>query len=187
MDYTAGVTLYADQTVSVDPRFEKLQQDLHPRLVSLEERERISDLSREGYSVRQIAAALGRAPSTVSREIRRNSTPSGYHPYAAHRRAAARRPRPKPRKLVTCRRLRSYVEDKLAARWSPEQISRSLSVEFPTDQEMRVTHETIYQALYLQGRAQLRREPAATLRSGRQGGYLVGSRNSVNPGSAIPW
>ncbi|QIM17290.1 IS30 family transposase [Leucobacter insecticola] len=163
------MTTYADQTVMVDrPRYEKLQQDLHPRLVSLEERERIADLSRAGCSIRQIAQDLGRAPSTVSRELRRNRSQHGpYHPYAAHRKAAKRRPRPKSRKLVACGPLRAYVQEKLSEFWSPEQISRTLRVDYPTDLGMRVATETIYQTLYVQGRGQLRREIAAALRNGK--------------------
>lgn len=153
VNYVTGMTTYTDQTADANPlRMEHLAQPLHPRLVSLEERERIGDLHRAGHSIRQIAGALGRAPSTISRELRRNRSSTGHYPYAAHRKAAKRRPRPKPRKLVACGRLRGYVQEKLAARWSPEQISRSLEVEFPTDLEMRVTPETIYQTLYLQGR-----------------------------------
>jgi IS30 family transposase len=168
VDYTTGMTTYVAQSERAGwPRIENLQRDLHPRLLSLEERERISDLVRSGSSVRQIAKVLSRAPSTISREIRRNSASTGYHPYTAHRTAAKRRPRPKARKLVACQRLRDYVQDKLTARWSPEQISHSLMVEFPADLEMRVTHETIYQTLYLQGRGQLRRELTVALRTGR--------------------
>jgi IS30 family transposase len=88
----------------------------------------------------------------------RNSSPNlAYQPYAAQRAAASRRPRPKARKLVTLPRLRAYVERKLRVRLSPEQISNTLVKEFPHDQEMRVTHETIYQALYIKGRSGLRR------------------------------
>lgn len=168
VDYTTGMTTYTDQTaVAERPLFDRLQKSLHPRLLSLEERERIGDLVREGHSIRQIAQALDRAPSTVSREISRNSASSGYHPYAAHRKAATRRPRPKPRKLVKIERLRDYVQDRLTALWSPDQISRSLPVEFPADQEMRVTHETIYQALSSPRAGQFHRDLTLALRTGR--------------------
>ncbi|UAJ81792.1 IS30 family transposase (plasmid) [Leifsonia sp. ZF2019] len=146
-----------------------LEASIHPRFLSLPERELIRDLTKAGLSLRQIASRLGRSPSTISREVRRNQLPreGGYHPYAAHRSAAARRPRPKQRKLAANPRLHSYVQQKLTLRWSPEQISRTLIREFPSDMEMRVTHETIYQDLYLQGRGQLRRGPASVLRTGR--------------------
>lgn len=169
VDYTSGMTTYSDQTVLVDrPRFEKLQQNLHPRLISLEEREKIRDLTRDGHSLRNVARILGRAPSTISREIRRNLSREGtYHPYAAHRKAADRRPRPKLRKLVASAPLRAYVQEKLSEFWSPEQISRTLRMDYPSDPGMRVATETIYQTLYLQGRGQLRREVAAALRNGK--------------------
>ncbi|MDN3937856.1 IS30 family transposase [Arthrobacter sp. YD4] len=145
-----------------------LDKPLDARFLSLQERESIRDLSASGASLRTIATVLGRAPSTVSREITRNSSPGGgYQPYAAQRKAASRRPRPKERKLLTIPRLRARVEAKLALRLSPEQISNTLIKDFPHDQEMRVSHETIYQALYLQGRGGLRRELANALRTGR--------------------
>jgi transposase, IS30 family len=145
-----------------------LDKTLDGRFLSLQDRERIRDLRSSGASLRAIAAALGRSPSTVSREIARNSQPViGYQPYAAHRKAASRRPRPKERKLLVLPRLRDHVEAKLLLRLSPEQISKTLIRDFPDDQEMRVTHETIYQALYIQGRGGLRRELATALRTGR--------------------
>jgi IS30 family transposase len=134
----------------------------------LEDREKIQDMRAQGASMRAIAAALGRAPSTISRELRRNSEESGvYRPYAAHRSAAGRRPRPKDRKILTSPRLLAYIQDKLALRWSPEQICHALIEEFPDEAEMRVCTETVYQTLYLQARGGLRREIAAALRTGR--------------------
>ncbi|WP_223227743.1 IS30 family transposase [Leifsonia xyli] len=146
-----------------------LEAALHPRFLSLQERELIRDLTRAGLSLCRVAAKLGRSVSTISREIRRNQLPGegGYHPYVAHRKAASRRPRPKATRLVRNPQLRSYVQRKLTLRWSPEQISRSLIREFPGDAEMRVAHETIYQAFYVQGRGQLRRELTMVLRTGR--------------------
>ncbi|WP_448628742.1 IS30 family transposase [Geodermatophilus sp. URMC 64] len=142
--------------------------DLHPRYLSLLEREQIADLHRAGRSIRQIAAELGRAPSTISREIRRNRDPCGrYLPHAAHRAAAGRRPRPKTAKLVANRKLATWIRRKLKRRWSPQQIAARLRCEFPDRPEMRVCHETIYQALYLQARGGLRREVATALRTGR--------------------
>ncbi len=136
------------------------------------ERIRIADLNHEGKPLRAIAAELGRAPSTISREIRRNATvdPRGqrrYRPYAAQSRAQARRPRPKPSKIALNPELRTRVQSLLEDRWSPEQISRRLRRDFPDRPELHVCHETIYQALYVQGRGHLRRELAAALRSGR--------------------
>jgi transposase, IS30 family len=166
VDYNSGMRMNADPAAPVSVAL--LQKQLDPRFLSLEERERIRDLVRGGLSLRQVATQLGRSPSTISREITRNhSAGNVYHPFAAHRKAAARRPRPKRSKLSTHPRLRAYVEGKLALRWSPEQISRSLVQQFPTDREMRVTHEPIYQALYLQGRGELRRELTTALRTGR--------------------
>jgi IS30 family transposase len=170
IDYKSGVTTSLPSVPA---------EAIHARYLSLPERETIRDLTATGESLRSIAAALGRSPSTISREIARNTVPErGYLPYAAHRAAAARRPRPKPRKLETSPRLRAYVTKGLQIRWSPEQISHTLVKTYPDDQEMRVTHETIYQALYLQGRGGLRREVAATLRTGRA------RRKSQNTGDA---
>ncbi|MCA1218656.1 IS30 family transposase [Streptomyces sp. 8L] len=142
------------------------------RYLSERERIHIADRLREKASIRTIAAELGRSPSTVSREIRRNGalwrgTEWTYRPYVAESRAAARRPRPKPGKIDRCPRLRDYVQEHLERRWSPEQIAHQLRRDFPDDLEMRVTHETIYQALYVQGRGELRRELARSLRTGR--------------------
>lgn len=144
------------------------------RYLSQADRLHIADRLREKATVRAIAAELGRSPSTISREIHRNGIPLrgivsqwAYRPYAAQARAEARRPRPKPGKIGRNPRLRNYVQERLARRWSPEQIAGQLRRDFPDDLEMRVTHETIYQALYVQGRGELRRELALTLRTGR--------------------
>lgn len=129
----------------------------------------IADRLREKATVRAIAAELGRSPSTVSREIRRNRHPVNgqYRPHAAQARADARRPRPKPGKIGQNPALRDFVQDGLDRKWSPEQICESLRRTFPDRPEMHVVHETIYQALYVQGRGELRRELARALRSGR--------------------
>jgi len=138
------------------------------RYLSEDERIAIADRLREGASMRAIAAALGRSPSTISREVARNAQPGGrYRPHAAHARAAARRPRPKPRRLAACAELRRVVARWLGMKWSPGQIAAMLRRRFPGRPEMHVCHETIYQALYVQGRGELRREIAAALRSGR--------------------
>ena len=128
----------------------------------------IADRLRERVSVRSIARELGRAPSTVSRENRRNRQPGGgYRPHAAHKLAAVRRARAKTGKLVADPGLRAVVQDGLEQRWSPQQIARRLRREHPDRPEWHVTHETIYQALYLQARGGLRREVASWLRTGR--------------------
>ncbi|MCC3779979.1 IS30 family transposase [Streptomyces sp. UNOB3_S3] len=139
------------------------------RYLREDERIHIADRLREKAGVRTIAAELGRSPSTVSREIRRNRHPGNgqYRPHAAQRRAEHRRPRPRPGKIGQNPELRDFVQDHLALRWSPEQICHALRRRFPGRPEMHVTHETIYQALYVQGRGELRRELTRALRTGR--------------------
>ncbi|MYT15004.1 Transposase and inactivated derivatives, IS30 family [Streptomyces sp. SceaMP-e96] len=142
------------------------------RYLREEERVHIADRLREKASIRQIAAELGRSPSTVSREIRRNRRPMPkggftYQPFHAHRRAERRRGRPKAGKIGQCTELRDFIQDHLTMRWSPEQICETLRRTFPDRPEMHVVHETIYQALYVQGRGELRRELTRSLRTGR--------------------
>ncbi|MFG2698658.1 IS30 family transposase [Kitasatospora sp. NPDC048407] len=139
------------------------------RYLREDERIHIADRLREKAGVRTIAAELGRSPSTVSREIRRNSHPGSgsYRPHAAQARADARRPRPKPAKIAQNRELRDFVQHHLDRKWSPEQICHALRDTFPDRPEMHVAHETVYQALYVQGRGELRRELAGALRTGR--------------------
>jgi IS30 family transposase len=131
------------------------------------EREEISRGLRAGESVRQIADRLGRAPSTISREVRRNGGRVEYRGHRAQAAARIRERRPRPTRLARRPRLRAEVERMLRLHWSPVQISRRLRLEHPADEEMRVSHETIYRALYIQGRGELRRELAACLRTGR--------------------
>jgi transposase, IS30 family len=156
------------------------------RYLSLDERVFIADALIGQWGVRAIARALDRAASTVSREVRRNQWtrhpegigPSGrpgssgssrrYGPFAADRAAAARRRRPKARKLETDLVLRALVGRwLLKLRWSPRQIAHRLRRVFPDQPERHLAHETIYQAIYVQGRGALRRELAAALRQGR--------------------
>jgi IS30 family transposase len=139
------------------------------RYLREDERILIADRRREKATIRQIAAELGRSPSTISRELRRNAHPEtgAYRPHAAQARADARRPRPKTGKLAANPQLRQAVQDGLDRRWSPEQIVRRLRRDFPDRPGMHVTHETIYQALYVQGRGELRRELTRALRTGR--------------------
>jgi IS30 family transposase len=145
-----------------------LEKRIDPRYLNVKERELIRDLKAAGASIRAVAHALGRSPSTISRELARNTDPRiGYLPHGAHRRAAARRARRKTAKLADESKLREYVKGKLLLRWSPEQISHTLVEECPDNPEMRVGPETIYQALYLQARGGLKREVQAALRTGR--------------------
>ncbi|HEU5332919.1 MAG TPA: IS30 family transposase [Actinocrinis sp.] len=139
------------------------------RFLTEDERILIADRRREKASMRAIAAELGRCASTISRELRRNAHPvsADYRPHAAQARADARRPRPKGGKIAASAELREAVQGWLEVEWSPEQISRSLRRRFPDRPEMQVSHETIYQALYVQGRGELRRELARALRTGR--------------------
>jgi IS30 family transposase len=185
------------------PRFGPSAKPLSGRYLSFTEREEIALLRVQGYSIQGIARRLGRAASTISRELRRNAaTRSGGLEYRAttaqwHADRAARRP--KEAKLVLNVALRTYVEERLAGvvvapsgalvpgpnvswkgrrhgprqdrrwanAWSPEQIARRLPVDFPDDGTMRISHEAIYQALFVQGRGALRRELTACLRTGR--------------------
>ena len=180
---------------------------LSGRYLSFEEREEIALLRAQGRGIRHIACRLERAPSTISREVRRNAaTRSGgldYRATTAQWHADRFAKRPKPAKLATNEALRRYVQDRLAGRisapdgtviegprvvwngrrhgprqhrrwaraWSPEQIAHRLRIDYPgdgpEDQAMRISHEAIYQALYVQGRGALRRELTACLRTGR--------------------
>jgi IS30 family transposase len=140
------------------------------------EREEISRGIAAGASYRQIAARLGRAPWTVSRELASNGGRHRYRAQAADAAAFRRAQRPKPAKLVLEPRLRAVVEAKLAARWSPQQIAGWLPLADPQDLVMRVSHETIYRSLLVQGRGALRRELQRCLRTGRAMRSLRGKR-----------
>ena len=142
--------------------------DPSPARLSAGERERIRSGLDAGESFASIARGLGRATSTVSREVNANGGRAAYAGWRAHRRAAELARRPKTAKLAGCARLRTQVEmwleDEL---WSPTQISAQLRIEFPDDPIMRVSAETIYQSLYVQGRGALRKELTSCLRTGR--------------------
>jgi IS30 family transposase len=143
-------------------------RDLKGRCLSFGEREDIAVGLAAGQSLRVIAARLGRSPSTVSRELARNADPRrGYRASTAHALAYDRVSRPEPAKLVVNLALRAKVEKDLEKKYSPEQITGRLRVEFPNDAEMRVSPETIYQSLYVQSRGALRRDLTACLRTGR--------------------
>jgi IS30 family transposase len=139
------------------------------RFLARWEREEIAVGLAAGLSFGLIAARLapGRAVSTVSREVARNSVGGVYRAHLAEREALARGRRPKPAKLAVNGELREWVEGKLEEDWSPEQISRRLALEFPGRAEMRVSAETVYQSLFVAARGALRRELAAHLRTGR--------------------
>ncbi|HEY9376197.1 MAG TPA: IS30 family transposase [Jiangellaceae bacterium] len=172
------------------------------RYLSFAEREELALLKARRLGVRQIARRLGRAPSTISRELRRNAATRGgvldYRASIAQWKAELSARRPKAAKLAENKRLRDYVQDRLAgsiahpdgrvtgpdvrwngrrhgrrqprrwaSAWSPEQIANRLPIDFPDDESMRISHEAIYQALYVQGRGALRRELTACLRTGR--------------------
>ena len=135
--------------------------------LSLGEREEISRGIARDESLRSIARRLGRSSSTVSREVKINGGCDQYRAVTAHRASRKRAKRPKAMKLAECPRLRGVVEDKLDLWWSPAQISLWIASEYPDDQEMQVSHETIYQSLYVQGRGALRKELWRSLRTGR--------------------
>jgi IS30 family transposase len=140
------------------------------RFLSPAEREQIALGRAAGHSLRAIARQLGRAPSTISREISRNWTGRSdwrYLASTAQARADRMARRPKLAALAGNQRLRDWVQHGLQQRWSPQQIVARLREQFPDDAEMRVSHETIYQSLYVQGRGALRRELAKCLRTGR--------------------
>jgi IS30 family transposase len=174
------------------------------RYLSFTEREEIALLKVQGAGVRQIARELGRDPSTISRELRRNvatrSQTLEYRASVAQWKAELAARRPKTAKMVTNPQLRAYVQDRLSGQisrpngapvvgprqgawtgrnkphrkdrawvqaWSPEQIANRVKLDFPDDESMRVSHEAIYQALYIQGRGALKRELILCLRTGR--------------------
>ena len=146
------------------------------RCLSMAEREEISRGVAAGEPCRQIAARLGRAPSTVSRELARNGGRGCYRAQAADAAAFRRAQRPKPAKLVLQPRLRAVVEAKLGLRWSPQQIAGWLPLAYPGNTVMRVSHETIYLSLFIQSRGALRRELQRCLRTGRAMRYPRGKR-----------
>ncbi len=173
------------------------------RYLCFEEREEIALLRAQGAGIREIARQVGRSPSTISRELRRNAATRGgqvdYRASVAQWKAELIAQRPKIAKLAADDRLRDYVQERLSGRvrrpdgtvtgpetarwngrnkprrqdrrwstaWSPEQISNRLKFDFPDDESMRISHEAIYQALYVQSRGALKRELVACLRTGR--------------------
>jgi transposase, IS30 family len=147
-----------------------------PRVLQLQEREEISRGLAGGMTIRGIAKQLGRAPSTVSREVQRHDGIAGYRACDADRRAWDRARRPKQCRLAQRRRLQRAVARKLARYWSPQQISAWLERRYADDETMRVSHETIYRTLFIQARGALKKELLGHLRSRRQ------MRSSTKPG-----
>ena len=203
MSRAVGTRLFRKAGGMPPAMFRRSAKPLSGRYLSFAEREEIALLRVQGCSTREVARRLGRAASTISRELRRNAaTRSGGLAYRAttaqwHAERSARRP--KQAKLALNAALRTYVEQRLAgvvvapggasvsgpavgwkgrrhgprkprrwaSAWSPEQIARRLPVDFPNDETMRISPETIYQALFVQSRGALRRELTACLRTGR--------------------
>ncbi|MER5200758.1 IS30 family transposase [Streptomyces sp. NPDC002755] len=140
------------------------------RYLSLSERRRIASLRGRGLAIREIAGRLGRAPSTVSRELRRNSRPHDYGRYdadLAHHRGRERAGRPRRSKLATDPELKAEVQSKLDLEWSPEQIAAHLRIRWPDRPERHLCHETIYRALYPGAKGGLSRTLTRKLRTGR--------------------
>jgi transposase, IS30 family len=138
-----------------------------PARLSLAERIEIRVGLETGRSFAQLGRDLGRATSTISREVAANGGRDGYRPMGAHEAACVRARRPKATKLGSRPELCARVIADLEAWWSPKQIARRLHTEFGNDAAMTVSHETIYKSLYVQGRGELRRELARCLRTGR--------------------
>jgi transposase, IS30 family len=135
--------------------------------LSFAERERISRGIAAGENNAAIARALGRHRSTIGREIEAGGGRRRYRALGAERAAQRRVERPKTSKLAACPRLLAAVEAGLERRWSPQQIAARLRVDYPDDEQMRISHETIYRSLFVQSRGELRRQLTANLRSGR--------------------
>ena len=139
-----------------------------PRALTLAEREDISRGIASGSSLRVVAERLHRAPSTISREVARHGGRAQYRASEADQQAWESALRPKPCLLATHSALREIVARKLIEDWSPEQISGSLKMEYPEDESLRVSHETIYRTLFIQARGALKQELVRHLRSKRR-------------------
>ena len=140
-------------------------------VLKMPEREEISRGLSSGESVRSIAKRLGRAPSTVSREVARHGGRARYRANHADYEASLSALRPKPCRLALNGRLRKVVASKLALEWSPEQISGWLKIQYPDDEGMQISHETIYKSLFIQARGALKKELIQHLRTGRRFRY----------------
>ena len=151
------------------PPVRRAEQQRSDRYLSLLERQRIATLRRQGVSIREIARRLGRSPSTISRELRRNSAPhdvGGYDGDLAHSRAREPLERPRGGRFVTEPGLREAVQGRLKLEWSPEQIAAWLRTEYPHRPRWHVCHETIYQAPYNGPKDGLSRQLTMKLRTG---------------------
>ena len=153
------------------------------RCLSLNEREEISRGIARGHSARAIARTLGRSHTTIAREIDRCGGRRRYRAHAGEREASRRARRPRPTKLELCPQLRRLVSEHLRENHSPEQISGWLRIRYPDNEAMRVPHETIYRALYVQARGTLRRELTRHLRTRRQRRFAR-SQSSKRQGQA---
>ncbi len=160
---TSGPPLQYPAVITTEPR------PISPRYLSEDERVVIADLRRAGATVRAIGAELGRSPSTVSRELTRNADPDTcrYRPARAQRLAAERRARPRTRRVDRDPVLAGFVQDKFEQRWSPEQISQALSVQFVGQPDRQLVPESLYRAVYDRGCA-LTRDCDAVLRTRRR-------------------
>ena len=147
--------------------FRPPQRRRNAKALTLAEREEVSRFLAEGWSLRWIASKLGRAPSTISREMARNGGRDTYHAVQAEDAAWDRARRSKPCKLVENRSLAKIVSDKLRLLWSPEQIAGWLKHTYPSDQSLHVSHETIYRSLFIQARGALKKELLVHLRRTR--------------------
>jgi transposase, IS30 family len=152
----------------------------------VEEREMISRELGRGKSARFIGKLLGRHHGTIVREIERNGGAAEYRAIAAQERCDQYKVRPKERKLVASTRLHDTVNEGLENKWSPEQISTRLDTDYPDDPEMHVSHETIYQTLYLQAKGEPRTELKLALRQGRAR-RAPRSRASLSRGRSQTW
>jgi IS30 family transposase len=161
---TSGIGSKIRQAGGIQPHL-ACRADRH---LSMSEREEISRGVAAGESFRQIARRLGRAPSTVSREVAANGGRQNYRALAADRKATEQRRRPKVCKLAASPRLRQLVNDRLEQKWSPEQISGWLARTRPDDPELQVSHETIYRTLFVQSRGALKTELTRHLRTRRR-------------------
>jgi IS30 family transposase len=144
--------------------------EISDRYLSEDERVRIADLRRQRLSMRAVAERIGRSPSTISRELRRNQDPDRgqYRPFVAQKLAVDRRTRPGRGKIVNDDVLREFVSNLLKKRWSPEQISHELTIAFSDDPARLLVPETIYQAVYRPELGGLHRELPKALRTGRR-------------------
>ena len=147
--------------------FRPPQRRRNAKALTLAEREEVSRFLAEGWSLRWIASKLGRAPSTISREMARNGGRDTYRAVQAEDAAWDRARRSKPCKLVENRSLAKIVSDKLRLLWSPEQIAGWLKHTYPSDQSLHVSHETIYRSLFIQARGALKKELLVHLRRTR--------------------